>query len=319
MKKLIILTFLIIPINLSCGQNQKESNIKHLINSINYANSTAELDNQRESFSIIENNEMKKSIEFYKKAFEEGKLVNIDMLNKDHPNFGNHFRDDYLKGLQLLIDGYEKKIDRAYLQGQILLEKWGTWYSANFDNIRARNMVEVIIEHNKNTLANEEPNLNSSELERYSRVLKKAEGGVQNQSDLAELRSLLRDYTSRTGRFLTEEEYNVFIGFMKLTNDYFYELGISLLYSWDQKKILTTTKFDDLYKTMATLKLRQEENLKHDLRTLKAASLNQPYLEDELGQKYEFGKEIILNQMKQNEISNNNMTSIHRIMREFVK
>ena len=121
MRRSIILTFILIPLNFSFAQIQKESNITHFIKSINYANSGNELNNQRQPFSIIDNNEMKKSIELYRKAFEEGKLVNIDILNKDHPNFGNHFRDDYLKGLQLLIDGYEKKIDRAIFKVKFFL------------------------------------------------------------------------------------------------------------------------------------------------------------------------------------------------------
>lgn len=297
----------------------KDDSITHLNKSIDLTNEGTKILNQVTAFTLMSDNQMKQYINFLKDALIEGDQVNIEKLNKDHPNFGNHFRDEYIKGIKSLISGYELKRDQNFVQGQLLLDSWGNWYSANFENIKSRKKVEVKITQNTKTVPIEEPKLNSSELDRYSRVLKKAEEGVLNQADLDELRSAIRDYISRTGKYLTEEEYNSYIGFIKLANDYIYELGVSLLYSWDQKKIFTTDKFDDLHKTMTTLKLRKEEKLKNDLKDLKAASLNQTYVEDESGQKYEFGREIILQHMKQNEISNSNITSIQIIMKEFVK
>jgi len=298
--------------------HKPESNLSHFINSINYSNEAAKLNDQGKLFSSVSESEMKGFIDLKRKALEEGKLVDIEKLNNDHPNFGNHFRDEYLKGLQLLIDGFDKHQDQDFIQVQILLDKWGDWYIANLDNIKNGIKTEVQPVVSKN-ISEEQPKLNADELDKYSSVLKKANSFELTESDLNDLRSAIKSYTSRTGRKLTQDEYDSFVGIMKTSNDYIYELGQSLLYTWDQKKITTTNKFDELYKTMQLLKVRKEQKLKNDLETLKAAAANQPYIEDEFGTKYTFGREVIIQHIKQNELSNKNTDKLVSVMKEFTK
>jgi len=299
--------------------DSNKSNLIYLNNSINLSNEGTTIVNKNTPFSISRDNQIAQVIDFQRKALKEGKKVNINKLNKHHPNFGNYFRDYFLKGLDLYIIGYDSNREDSFIKGQLLLNTWGNWYTANFDNIRKGNGIEVVVNQDKNSTLTEEPKFTASELERYSRVLKKAEEEILDNQDIELLRSVFQEYTSRTNRKLTEEEYNNFIGVIKLVNDYIYELGSSLLYSWDQKKVITSNKFDDLYKTMQMLQIRKPEKLKEDIETLKAASLNQNFTVDGYGQKYEFGREIILEHMKQNELSNSNMDKIQLMMKEFVK
>lgn len=301
------------------ASKQTESNIDHLKESIEYSNEATRLDNQGQSFSSPTETEMKKYIDLKRKALEEGKLVDVEKLNNDHPNFGNHFRNEYLKGLQLLVDCYDKQQNQYIIQAQILLDNWSDWYSANLENIKARNKIEVQAKQNALPPSAEEPKLNPDELDRYSSVLKKLNDGMITKSDIDKLRGVFIDYTNRTGRNLSKDEYDSFIGIIKISADYMFELGTSLLYSWDQKKIFTTSKFDELYKTMKALKLRKEEKLDADMETLKAAARNQNYVEDESERKFYFGRDIILQHMKQNELSNANMEKISEMMKEFIK
>ncbi|MDD4991515.1 MAG: hypothetical protein PHR83_04700 [Paludibacter sp.] len=296
-----------------------KSNIKeHFNKSMEFSNEATKLRNQGQSFSTINDKEMEKFIFLNRKALEEALLIDIEKLNNIHPNFGNHFRDEYIKGLQLLSEGYDKHQNQELIQAQILLNNWGDWYSANLENIKTRNKTEVSVKSLEKSNS-EEPKLNASELDRYSKILKKANEEALNQSDIIELRSAISDYTNRTSRKLTKNEYDHFIGTIKLSNDYLYELGTSLLYTWDQKKVTTTTKFDELYKTMKMIKIRKEEKLEEDMNTLAAAAKNQTAIKAQDGQKYEFSREIILEHMKQNELSNSNMDKIQVMMKEFVE
>lgn len=296
-----------------------KTNLSHLNNSINFSNEGTSIVNRGTPFSITNDTQINQVIDFKKKALSEGDRVNINKLNKHHPNFGNYYRDYFLEGLKLIIIGYDSNQNESFIKGQLLLDTWGNWYSANFENIRKGNGIEIKINQESAPLLTEESKFTTSELERYSRVLQKAEEKVLDTQDIDLLRGVFLEYTTRTNRNLTEKEYESFIGVIKLANDYIYELGASLLYSWDQKKVITSNKFDDLYKTMQMLQIRKPEKLKEDIESLKAASLNQNYIVDGFGQKYEFGREIILEHMKQNEMSNGNMEKVQSMMKEFIK
>jgi hypothetical protein len=123
--------------------NRTYSNIEHFIKSLDYANEATKFINQGQSYELVSDDDIKKCIDLYRKALTEAKFVDVDKLNAHHPNFGNHFRDEYLQGLQLLIDSYDKHQDQDFINAQLLLNKWGVWYSANLDNIKNGNKIEV--------------------------------------------------------------------------------------------------------------------------------------------------------------------------------
>lgn len=291
----------------------------HLINSFNYANEANKIINKGEAFTTVEPEEMDQIIDLHKKAIEEAKLVDINELNDRLNNFGNHYRDKFIKGLELIVEGYEKHDNRKYTDGSLLLYKWGEWYTANLDNIKNNRKVETIPESLKSSPSTRPPDFTASELGRYSKVLSKAMSIELNEEDLEILRSVISDYTSRTGRMLTKDEHELFIGVMKLTSDYQYELGQSMLFSWDGKKYFTTNKFDELYKVMETIRLRKAGLLENDINKIRAASQNQNYITDKSGAKYEFSREIILKGIEENNLFRNNYEKISIVMKDFVQ
>jgi len=299
--------------------DKRSSNLAHLIKSIDYSNDAAKLSNRGKPFEPVDEAEVKRFIDLKRKALEEAKLVNIEGLNRDHPNFGNHYRDEFVRGLQLLIEGYEKQDNNKIFEASILLDRWGDWYTANLENIRKCNKAEIQPKVESPISIPQAPKLNASEFDRYSRVLKRASETDLQDSDLKELRSAMSDYIKRTGRKIRNQEYDAFIGIIKLSNDYFYELGQSLLYSWDNKKITTTNDFDRLYQKMKVLGMRKEVKSKADMECLKAAARNQNYGKDEFGQKYKLGREVTLRGIKENELLNHNMQKISTVVKEFVQ
>jgi len=78
--------------------------------------------------------------DFDSKALAEAKQVDIAALNNHYPGFGDHFRDEFMEGLSLILH-YNRSTDTfmAFLNGQILLDKFADWYSPNFEKIRQAN------------------------------------------------------------------------------------------------------------------------------------------------------------------------------------
>lgn len=86
--------------------------------------------------STISTQDAKSIIDLDKKALAEAKLADIADMNKRYPGFGDHFRDEFIAGLNLFINGFEVGDGVATLRGQILESQFGDWYQANVDGIR---------------------------------------------------------------------------------------------------------------------------------------------------------------------------------------
>ena len=80
--------------------------------------------------------ELKGMVENYKQALAEAMLVDIQKLNSDYQNFGDHYKNEFIAGTEMFIDGFEKSDTQKFLQGQMLLQQWGNWYEKNFSAIR---------------------------------------------------------------------------------------------------------------------------------------------------------------------------------------
>lgn len=114
------------------------SSIKHFIESISYANMATKIINKQKPFSPIDSADMEKVIEYHKKALAEAKKVNISILNKHYAGWGDHFKEEYVKGLDLLTQSYENHDVVMSLTAQKLIDLWDTWYSENIDNIKGK-------------------------------------------------------------------------------------------------------------------------------------------------------------------------------------
>ena len=66
---------------------------------------------------------MEKMIDYKKQALKEARQVDIEILNQRLDGFGDHYKDEFLTGLETLIDGHENNDPNKFLQGQILLDQ----------------------------------------------------------------------------------------------------------------------------------------------------------------------------------------------------
>ena len=134
--------------------------------------------------------------------------------------------------------------------------------------------------------------LSADEIDAISKIISKAQTEPLTDNDISDLKNILRAYNDRTGTKIKKRDVDDFINMIKIINDYYYELGQSLLYSWDTKSKITTRKFDKLLHIVKKYGLRKPEKIKMDLAALDAAARNQNYVEDQQGRKFKFGREI---------------------------
>jgi len=172
---------------------------------------------------------------------------------------------------------------------------------------------------NKQTKQSFFESLNSYELDKYSLAIAQAYEKPITNADLENLRVAVKSYVTRTGNYLTRNDISNFIELINKTLDYQHELGQSLLFSWDQHQVFTTNKFDSLYQEMQNGNGRKAELLQADKNNIKAVAQNQNYTEDADGNKYEFSRENIVEQLSKIEIARTNYEKISQVFSEFVK
>lgn len=72
-----------------------------------------------------------------RKALREGQQANISDMNRACPGFGDHFKNEFIQGLGLILNNCDRSA--SYLEcmhGQVLTGQFGDWYEANSDCIR---------------------------------------------------------------------------------------------------------------------------------------------------------------------------------------
>jgi hypothetical protein len=157
---------------------------------------------------------------------------------------------------------------------------------------------------------------NENELEKIKGIFNGIADEELSDSQLNEFRDVMKGLTKRVNRYLSNEEVDDFLEVFGMTSEYRKELDNSLLASWEQKKYVTTKRFDELH---AMMEMADPSKVKDDPRILKAASENQGWFEDSEGKKYEFSKNIILEVMGKNDVLHSNTEKIFSVVKEFAK
>jgi hypothetical protein len=164
------------------------------------------------------------------------------------------------------------------------------------------------------TDVNDYPKLTADEIDATSIIFSKAQIEVLTINDIAALKRVLKEYNERTGTKIKKTDVEALTKTLEITNEYYYEFGQSLLNSWDSKSKFTTRNFDKVLRLVKEYEVRKPEKIKMDLACLEAAARNQNYVQNEEGRKFEFGREMILQKLHENEISRNNFERIKKAL-----
>ena len=97
-------------------------NKKHLINSI----SATILAHQN-----LKNNDKNKVIECLNNALSEAEMVDIAGIEKQVSGFANHYNNEFIEGIKLLIEGQKNSSIKKSVEGGLLMDKWARWNKEN--------------------------------------------------------------------------------------------------------------------------------------------------------------------------------------------
>lgn len=98
----------------------------HLNKSIEYNNEATKISNQQGSGIINSPENIIKIVEFKEKALEQAKLVDTSKFNS---SFEDNFKNKYIKGLKLFLEGHEERDNKKLLTGQKLIHEWHSWFA----------------------------------------------------------------------------------------------------------------------------------------------------------------------------------------------
>ncbi|MCL6741170.1 hypothetical protein LZ518_08505 [Sphingomonas sp. RB56-2] len=112
----------------------------HVIAALNYRNEAATIENKvcgpgvactpsQEDWDAI--------YSYYERALSEARQADILDLNRQHPGFGDHFKNEFIEGLAMIVEAGNEPAKRSEsIEGQILVHRFGDWFEANEDAIR---------------------------------------------------------------------------------------------------------------------------------------------------------------------------------------
>lgn len=115
-----------------------ESTISHFSKAIDYANKATAIINKGGAYQLLSQSDVEEIVGYYKKALAEAKEADIKSMNQYYPEFGDHFKSEFIKGLELAIQSYEKRDAMISISAHTLLNEWGDWYQSNIEGIRSR-------------------------------------------------------------------------------------------------------------------------------------------------------------------------------------
>lgn len=114
-------------------QSEKE-NIQHMSASVRSALAAADI-TKTKPVGTLSNEDIASILQLDKTAVREAQQVLDSVLDKMHPDFRQHFRNEYQKSLEIRIQSIEQHDGNLENQGRALAGQWSDWLNAHRDEI----------------------------------------------------------------------------------------------------------------------------------------------------------------------------------------
>ena len=112
----------------------------HVIAAINYHNEEAAIANKScgiGAVCVMSPADWNAVYSYDEKALSEARQADISDLNRHYPGFGDHFKNEFIEGLTLIVEnGNNSAKGPEFIKGQFLVHRFGDWFEANEDAIR---------------------------------------------------------------------------------------------------------------------------------------------------------------------------------------
>ena len=107
------------------GASSEDATWEHLSSSIEHKNRATQLGNEGPSPAVANPETMDEMKRQWQLALEEARQVDASILNEDEPGFGDRYKNEFQKGLELVVGA---KSNQELIQGQRLLRQFGEYF-----------------------------------------------------------------------------------------------------------------------------------------------------------------------------------------------
>lgn len=149
-------TFLTITL-LGCGKNIEKTNnfnkdLEYFNNSIELLYEANKIDLSKKETIDSSDHEIKLMLQLSRDGIKYGNMVNDDFLNYLHPELQVNFKDKFIRGNELYMEGFVKQFDTLLIlesvsnqiKGNKLLEEWNIFWIENENLVRKKIKIEKI-------------------------------------------------------------------------------------------------------------------------------------------------------------------------------
>jgi len=135
--KAIIWPYYIISSSLEKTESTMSVTASSVSAAIDYKNKATLIQNKGGPYQGISEMDFESIKSYYKKALQEAKKADLKAMNRSYPGLGDHFRDEFIQGIEMFISSNETGDSAAIIQSQLILAQWDDWFNANIEGIRA--------------------------------------------------------------------------------------------------------------------------------------------------------------------------------------
>ena len=128
------LMFTSVP-DLNAHSHEKDT-LTQFIATMESANRATGVINQGTPYSVMASDEANEMMRHYRAALAHADRVDVAVLNRKYPGWGDHFDHEFRSGIRLVITGHENIDATSSVAGQKLLNAWGDWFNQNVTAIR---------------------------------------------------------------------------------------------------------------------------------------------------------------------------------------
>ena len=132
---IVVLYANIVNIGIIPMDHYAQSDKSHFINSLN-SNIAAFKAMKDEDNHDADHENLLKHLQY---SLGEARKVDIESVDNQVKGFSNHYKANFIKGTELLIEGIENNNIKLKIKGGVLLDKWASWSQANHNNLKKIN------------------------------------------------------------------------------------------------------------------------------------------------------------------------------------
>lgn len=133
----IILLVVVLPLvpSLKHAHSKQDSTVKYFMQSIKKEQEAVKIRNAEGAYTTIGKKKIHTILDKSQDALDKATLVDINNLNHLYNHLGDHYKNEFMKGLKLFINGANQKASAQFIRGQSLLFQWQDWFSKNYKHI----------------------------------------------------------------------------------------------------------------------------------------------------------------------------------------